>query len=219
MIDTKMASNSSNPPVKVGQQSPMAAPASPSAPKAMLVQMPRVKHLDAISLLELDFNQKFLLLSVLVDCCGPHVHREAQRDPERNNEVESRRDFLDKLAYLCDTEKGGGTVTADALQKIPEGNALWLAANEGISDAVMTFVEWTLDRLKEMTMENRKSIKNTIFEEAVKRAGNRISYYQSRLVKFANDCRKALGKFKKDEKGRYPGNHGHEAHYADWIQL
>ncbi|KAK5214922.1 hypothetical protein LTR72_011979 [Exophiala xenobiotica] len=41
-----------------------------------------------------------------------------QREPSEDDICEARRDFMDSFAYMCDTEKGGATVTATGLQKL-----------------------------------------------------------------------------------------------------
>jgi hypothetical protein len=65
----------------------------------------------------------------------------------------------------------------------------------------LTFVEWILDQLRKITAENRKLLENYIFEDAVKRAGHRISFCQLKVVRLAALCRKTLPKFKEDEEG------------------
>ena len=45
---------------------------------------------------------------------------------------ELRRSFIDSIAYACDSEKGGKTVTAAFLQQTPQGVVIWLAANRGL---------------------------------------------------------------------------------------
>ena len=92
------------------------------------------------------------------------------------------------MAYLCDAEKGGRTVTANALQENSSENVLWLAANEGISDGILTYVESLVKQLKEITADNRKSIEKKVFGAAVECASQRISFYQLRLVNYAEKC-------------------------------
>lgn len=114
-----MAASSSTAPIAPGKPPPKAPTQSPAAPEEMLVQAPKEKERDKISLLELEFNQRFLL-SILAECTGQHVKREAKGSSVAAD-VESCRDFLDKLAYLCDIRKGGPTVTATALQNLSVG--------------------------------------------------------------------------------------------------
>ena len=184
-----------------GQQFANTAPESPRAPKAMLARSQSETNKDAFSSLELDFNQKLLLLNVLAEFNGSHIERQAEKETSDTSERELRRDFLDKISYLCDTEKGGRTVTAGALQSLLHDNVLWLAANEGVSEGTRYFVEWILRNLAKLTHEDKDMTVELIFGEAVGRAHQRISFYQSKLVRFATVCRKAAGKEPKGEEG------------------
>jgi hypothetical protein len=196
-----MAANSYNPLVQPSQPLLRAPPQSPTAPRTMLAQSPTEEHKRTISSLESALFERILLLNVLVDFSGPHVDRGSVKDTVASSEQEFRRDFLDKIVYLCDIEKGGPTVTGSALQELQRCNVLWLAANEGISDNVMKFIDRVLVQLKNLTPDNRKAVENGIFGEAVRCAVHRISFYQLQLVKFATICRKTLAKFKEDSEG------------------
>jgi len=132
-----------------------------------------------------------LLLEAVAKFNGPHLDREAKSDTTKSVETRLRRNVLDKLAYLCDTNKGGATVSAAALQALPSGNVLWLAANEGITESVKTFVKWILDQLKEVNTDNKQFVEERILEQAVTLAGRRISFYYRRLT-VAAQCRRDL---------------------------
>ena len=121
----------------------------------MLSGSAREASSDEHSALELEFNLKLLLFGVMAEYNGLHLEREAEQDSARSSEGELRRNFLDKISYLCDTDKGGKTVTAGALEKLLHGNVLWLAANEGISEEIKGFAEWILDQLRTLTSENK----------------------------------------------------------------
>lgn len=78
-----------------------------------------------------------------------------QRRADSNDEIcEARRDFLDLFAYLCDAQKGGASVTAAALQRLPLSNILCLAANEGIHRELKIYAENILRQLKEVKLDS-----------------------------------------------------------------
>lgn len=59
--------------------------------------------------------------------------------------------FLNHLAYSCDYEKGGDTVTAVALESRPQGPRYWISANKGPGEKVKHFVEGLLQVLGELS--------------------------------------------------------------------
>jgi hypothetical protein len=128
-----------------------------------------------------------------------------QRKESGDPQCEARRNFLDSFAYLCDTRKGGPTVTAAALQKLPLSNFLWLAANEGISDDVLRYAKDVLAKLKTATMENQSELKDHIFQLVVEKCTARIQFYKNQVLRFALNCRMQLRHKKSDENGvKYP---------------
>jgi hypothetical protein len=103
-----------------------------------------------------------------------------------------RRDFLDSFAYLCDVQKGGSTVTASALQKSSGRVYLWLAANQGIRQDVLTYANNMLHCLQQVTTENLDATTNTIFLLALEMSRPRISVYKTEVQKYATTCRTRL---------------------------
>lgn len=104
----------------------------------------------------------------------------------------SRRDFLDSFAYLCDIKKGGGTVTASALQQSSTKVFLWLAANEGIRDDVLRYANKMLDNIRQITTENQGATTDTIFFDALEMCRPRINVYKTQVRKYARICRMRL---------------------------
>ena len=151
---------------------------------------PRPQDPDLAQTLEQDFYQKLVLHKILAPYNGSHIPRKSEQEHEVVNEQELRRNFLDRLSYLCDIRKEGGTVTASALQELLHGNVLWLAANEGISTEVKAFGEWTFERLRDMTGNNvsMSRTQKTILKRAFALANQRISFYQSHLRKKIETC-------------------------------
>jgi hypothetical protein len=58
-----------------------------------------------------------------------------------------RRRYLSDLAYICDYEKGGETVTAIGLERTPEHHIFWIAANSSPATKIAPFLRDLLSRL------------------------------------------------------------------------
>lgn len=74
------------------------------------------------------FYAPLTLLSVMDPTRGAQ-QPDLASDHDSNHEATLWRNFLDQLAFLCDSEKGGDTVTAIAVQKNAEHPIFWLATN------------------------------------------------------------------------------------------
>lgn len=142
---------------------------------------------------------RLLLYEALVGYKGNHEARTSSSDYV----CEARRDFLDAFAYLCDVEKGGGTVTAAGLQKLSENKILWLAANEGIRTEVKQYAEELLRKLKELSMSNETATRNAIFARAVDMCAPRIAFYKSQVQEYARNCRMQLRSEEMSVVGKY----------------
>jgi hypothetical protein len=167
----------------------MNVPQAPRTMKQTLVQLRKDKETKLYPRLAL-----FEALSVFKD------KQEARKD-SKDPVCETRRDFLDSFAYLCDIQKGGKTVTAAALQKLPMSNFLWLAANEGVSDGTYRYARDVLERSKSATLENHSIVKADVFKLAVEQCGQRIQYYKGEVQTLAKNCRMALRSREKDDLG------------------
>lgn len=126
-------------------------------------------------------------------------HKPRQRSEEP--ECEARRNFLDSFAYLCDVQKGGNTVTATALQRLPYSDILWLAGNEGIRDDIRAYATKILVNLRTATLENKSVLQDTIFGLAVEKCKPRIQFYRENVQKYATNCRMSLRNREKDDIG------------------
>jgi hypothetical protein len=164
----------------------------PSAPRAMIQQEwsnSSVSSLDQIlQSATKNMYPKLVLLEALVSFKDGPKPRERSRD----DICEARRDFLDSFAYLCDVEKGGATVTATGLQKLPHTNMLWLAANKGIRGDVETYAKDILQKLKGLESGNQVKIQEDILRLAVQNCRSRIEYYKGKLQEYARRCRMQL---------------------------
>ena len=102
------------------------------------------------------------------------------KDPADLTREELRRDFLDSLSYLCDYDTGGNTVTAIAIENVPERPVFWIASNRDPNARVVRFLETTLRHLKDLdraSFDICEQIENTIFSEAIKLARPRLKDY------------------------------------------
>jgi hypothetical protein len=118
----------------------------------------------------------------------------------------ARREFLRSFAYLCDSEKGGATVTGAALQNINQQMILWLAANEGIRPKTRSYAEDIMQRLRKVDPQNAESMGDEVFDAAVQFCTPRLKYYQRELRSYAIKCRMQLRNRTQDETGesRHP---------------
>lgn len=164
---------------------PVAPMVSPKAPKAK-VSRPAVVQYTA---LEVELNKRLLLQNVLAEYNGPPIRRSLDESLEDSTNHTLRRDFLDKISYLCDITKKGDTVTAAALQELLHCNVLWLAANKGVSTVVENLLRLIIGQLRELDYKPHNLIETTILTAAVDLAKKRLGFYQSRLELFAKQCR------------------------------
>jgi hypothetical protein len=62
-----------------------------------------------------------------------------------------RRMFLDELAYMCDYDKGGETVTALGLEFTPERCIFWVATNAGAKAKIIDFLVSLLTKIMQVS--------------------------------------------------------------------
>jgi hypothetical protein len=127
-----------------------------------------------------------------------------RQTPSRDEVVETRRAFLDSFAYLCDVQKGGATVTAAGLQKLPESNILWFAANEGVRNDIKVYAENIPLKLRNLNLNpnSDQAAQNEIFHLAVERCSPRIIVYQNEMKRLARNCRMQLNRETQNEAGK-----------------
>ena len=176
----------------------IAVPIAPRADLQQGVSDSTVSSLDQIfESLARNMYPKLSLLEALASFKDCHKQRERSSD----DICEARRDFLDSFAYLCDVEKGGATVTATALQKLPYSNILWLAGNEGVHGDVKNYASTILQKLKEVNFGNKIEVQDDILQLAVQNCSPRIIYYKGIMQKYARNCRMQLRREIGDEIG------------------
>jgi hypothetical protein len=100
------------------------------------------------------------------------------------------------VAYICDFQKGGATVTAIALQDTPEAVVFWIAANEDVNEKVVHFLKNILGGLIGLdtaTEEVRAKAEERTFGLAVEFGMARVKWYREALQEHLTRCLKALG--------------------------
>lgn len=108
---------------------------------------------------------------------------------------ELRRNFLEQLAYICDYEKGGDTVTAMALEARPSGITCWVASNTKPSKSTISFLRGVLDTLKSLASshpEQRNIIEDGIIRRCIEFNLKRLKTYRDFLQKSLQRCLKSL---------------------------
>ena len=124
------------------------------------------------------FYEPLVLLRVLDPNRGSRILR---FKAEPNGEEELRRSFIDYVAYICDYEKGGDTVTGAAMQKEPAGVTIWLAANTTIKPKTESFLQDVLDCLAAVSVSNRKCIEDDLAIKIIDFNKKRLQVYRSSL--------------------------------------
>jgi hypothetical protein len=96
------------------------------------------------------FYEPLVLQHILDPTRGSHIRWEplGSLDESEVDDCKLRRSFVDSLAYICDFQKGGATVTAIALETRPAGEVVfWVAANEDVKKKVVLSLKGILKNL------------------------------------------------------------------------
>lgn len=175
----------------------------PTAPRAMLseVQSNPATSAAALGQFFTSATKEMYPRLALFEAIAQFKNDHERRIPSGDDIVEARRNFLDSFAYLCDVEKGGGTVTAVGLQKLTYSNILWLAANEGVRDDIKIYARVLLSHLKSVDLNNERTVQETIFHLAVMNCDSRISIYKEEVRRYARNCRMQLRSEAKSHAG------------------
>ena len=150
------------------------------------------------------FYETLVLQNVLGSTRGDHISRQPPdvQDDEELDGISLRRNFLDKLAFVCDHEKGGATVTAIALQQTPAAVIFWVAANEDVKSKVKPFLENILSSLEKLHSKPAESVikeaEDKIFRCAVEFGKSRIKAYLRCMKEPLTKCCKILAKSDRD---------------------
>ncbi|KAK8251957.1 hypothetical protein IWZ00DRAFT_488409 [Phyllosticta capitalensis] len=156
-----------------------------------------IPPMDSRDSLLSQFYEPLVLLHALGQTRGERVPESRDARLANLSDDQLRQLFLNHLAYSCDYDKGGETVTAVALEDRPQGPRYWLSANEGPREKVKLFVEALLQTLRELarnpddiTEEDLESVAR----ECISFARHRIKNYWPLLVTQRRRCLKTLSK-------------------------
>ncbi len=138
------------------------------------------------------FYEPMILLSVLDPLRSEHIGRPSDPNHWILSPTELRRAFVDKLAYLCDFKKGGDTITAIALQSLPEGIIIHCATNNPMKPQVLDFINRVLALVATVNNENCPDIEATILREALVLSRERLTQYWKLAEKSVIKCSKHL---------------------------
>ncbi|KAI1306686.1 hypothetical protein F5Y03DRAFT_137530 [Xylaria venustula] len=140
-----------------------------------------------------DSKRAFYPKIELYEAFAGYKAKRERRLTSDNSIIEAQRQFLNSFAYLCDTHKGGSTVTATGLQKLQYSNILWIAANEGVSGEVKGFADNVLQILRNVHTRGESAARDDILRIAVRISTPRLKLY-NQMVIYATRCRMELRK-------------------------
>ena len=144
------------------------------------------------------FYEPLVLQHVLDPTRGSHIHCEPLGSPDKSelNNCNLRRSFVNSLAYICDYQKGGATVTAIALEMRPAGVVFWVAANEDVEGKVVLSLEGILKNLAGLDgvvdEESTVTVEESTFRLAVELGMPRVKAYWQLLQGPLERCLKIL---------------------------
>ena len=158
--------------------------AQQGARKNTIQPSPKKPRLDPVQRLLYRFYEPLLLLHTLGPTTGEHSQPTDSTHAIPQSRQALRRRFLDDLAYFCDYEKGGDTVTALAIESRPQGPIFWLASNAKSGSKVKGFLTEVLNDLGQISSLNdvdqvRPTVK--LVNKAITFGTRRIKKYCSLL--------------------------------------
>jgi hypothetical protein len=135
------------------------------------------------------FYEPLVLLHVLDSIQGDHVprQREDSQPPDHTSRTELRRRFLESLAYVCDYDKGGDTVTAIFVSSAPL--TYHVASNKSLKETnkVVPFLDSLLKKLRTLRASTLGD-ERRILEKCVAFSGKRVMEYWRSLQKSLMKC-------------------------------
>ncbi|KKZ60941.1 hypothetical protein EMCG_04414 [[Emmonsia] crescens] len=140
------------------------------------------------------FYEPLVLLHTLGPTRGTHTNP-LSLSPTDNSTVRGcRRNFLNELAYVCDYDKGGDTVTAIGLESTPQGSTFWVASNTSPAAKIIPFLKvllQTLERIANAPAPSERDAED-VAKLCVAFGGRRIKKYRSLFARELEGCRKYI---------------------------
>lgn len=141
------------------------------------------------------FYEPLVLLHLLDPYNGEQICSPGYDDEDSQvSDQELRRKVLKQLAYMCDYETGGKTVTAIALEESRESGekVYWLAANRTPREKVVQFLNDILNDLRGLSSASAEEKQREITKKCVQFGMRRIKGYLDRFWTQLDKCIKCL---------------------------
>lgn len=161
-------------------------PAEPSTPSDSHSTLTTERILDRYPRLERRFYEPLVLLSVLDPVRGYHFNNTLRGIDDTFDQL--RRSFVDAMATICDSRKGGDTVTAVALQATPTNTVIWLAANEKPKARTVQYLQGIISALVKATPDKRVLVTEEVSDRVVEFCRPRLDFYRKELSRELSRC-------------------------------
>lgn len=140
------------------------------------------------------FYEPLVLLHTLGSTRGGHTNRLPVSPSDSSLVQDCRRSFLNELAYVCDYEKGGDTVTAIGLESTPQGCTFWVASNTSPTAKIIPFLKLLLQTLERIANSKapEQGDKEDIAKLCISFGSRRIKKYRSLFSRELAGCRKFI---------------------------
>ncbi|KAF2789679.1 hypothetical protein K505DRAFT_252814 [Melanomma pulvis-pyrius CBS 109.77] len=159
------------------------------------------------------FYEPLILLYTLGSTRGEHTCAVPPQEDIAHLPIKTlRRRFLSELAYMCDFDKGGETVTAIGLESTPQRYIFWVASNSCPRKKIVPFLESLLAELRDSSAAVDLATPGEAFRiasQCIAFATPRIKKYRSHLRPLLQRCQEHLAKTERD------GVTG----LAEWLRL
>ncbi|KAF2807533.1 uncharacterized protein BDZ99DRAFT_489804 [Mytilinidion resinicola] len=150
------------------------------------------------------FYEPLVLLHTLGSTRGEHTCAElsTRENVSQLPLKDLRRMFLSELAYTCDYDKGGDTVTAIGLNSTPQNYVFWVASNSCPRRKIVPFLESLLTNLRDIsitaTLVTLEGV-NDIAAQCIRFATPRIKKYRSHLSPLLRKCHAYLAQTERED--------------------
>ncbi|KAK6339946.1 hypothetical protein TWF718_009335 [Orbilia javanica] len=140
------------------------------------------------------FYEPLIILAAYGKSQGPYFKAPGDEIGSLGGKGKLYKQFLDHLAYVCDSSMGGDTVTAIAIEGGPQLK-YWVAANSGRPGKSIEHIRTILGSLKEVSKPGASentilAIKNKICNRIIEFSRDRLKSYRNKLSLTVGLCLK-----------------------------